>query len=243
MALIARLVLATTFAASALSKLHDTEGFRSSVAEYGILGRRLARSYADSLPWIELAVGVGMLVAATARVASVAATALLLSFAVAATVNLARGRDVPCACFGQEGDERIGARTILRQAALFGLAAVGFLGTRPTVAIGTGDGGDTSVPSAFAPAADAATAALVFAAAGLLFLLRRERRAFRHLGALRLRVDSPADSPGGDQQTGRTAPAGDSQPGTDNRVEGASARARARGRRMSDEGRRVWSRG
>ena len=76
------------------------------------------------LPLGELAVGVALIPASTARAAAIAALGLLVVFSIAITVNLLVGRTPDCHCFGQLHSAPIGPRLLVRNAIL---AALGVL--------------------------------------------------------------------------------------------------------------------
>jgi len=95
-----------------------------------VLPRRLARVYGAVLPWIEGTVGILLVLGWQSRPAAAVAVVLLTSFAVAVGVNLARGRDVACSCFGAAHQERISAATLLRQVVLLALG-VWIIGVGP----------------------------------------------------------------------------------------------------------------
>ena len=76
------------------------------------------------LPWFELVLG-GVLITGLARpVAAALAAVVLLGFTALMVANLARGRRVPCACFGARSGRPIGAWSVARNVGLLALAAV-----------------------------------------------------------------------------------------------------------------------
>jgi uncharacterized membrane protein YphA (DoxX/SURF4 family) len=98
-ALIARLALGWLFVAAALQKLNDIGDFQVVLATYRVLPAALVGVAAWSIVGVELAVGIGALLQRVE--AHVAAVALLLAYAAAMALNLARGRrDIDCGCGG-----------------------------------------------------------------------------------------------------------------------------------------------
>lgn len=94
-----RCALAAVFAVAAAHKLRDRRYFDGIVLDYRLLPPRLALCVARLLPGLELAVVAGLIVGWTS--AAPAAAALLLGYAAAITVNLARGRrEIDCGCGG-----------------------------------------------------------------------------------------------------------------------------------------------
>jgi uncharacterized membrane protein YphA (DoxX/SURF4 family) len=118
--LIARLILAATFAIAGLVKLADLEGSRRAVEEFGV-PRRLASTVGTLLPVAEIAVAAALVPEATARAGGIAALALLLTL----SVGIARSETPDCHCFGQLHSAPAGPRALARNFAL--AALVGFV--------------------------------------------------------------------------------------------------------------------
>lgn len=124
-ALLARLFLAIVFLVAALGKLADRPGSRNALADFGV-PRILAAPVAVVLPVVELAVAALLVPRATARSGAIAAMVLLGVFIVAMGINLARGRQPDCHCFGQLHSAPLGWSTVMRNGAFMGMAAVVF---------------------------------------------------------------------------------------------------------------------
>jgi thiol-disulfide isomerase/thioredoxin len=120
-ALIVRLVLAGVFAVAGVAKLADRKGTRTAVVAFGA-PTRIAGALAIAIPVAELAVAGLLLPASTAPVGALGALALLGLFSGAVAVSLARGRAPECHCFGQLHSAPASWRTLVRNAALAGIA-------------------------------------------------------------------------------------------------------------------------
>jgi methylamine dehydrogenase accessory protein MauD len=120
--LIARLVLAVVFVVAGISKLADREGSRQAIADFGV-PTALAAPLGVLLPLAELVVAASLVPAATAWWGAVGALGLLLLFVVGISVNLARGRQPDCHCFGQLHSAPAGPKTLARNGVLAGVAA------------------------------------------------------------------------------------------------------------------------
>jgi hypothetical protein len=120
--LLAVLLLAVVFGTAAGAKFHDLAAFQAVVEQYRLLPDRLVPLFARALPVVELGAAVGLLWP-TSRAASAAVLiVLLVVFAVAMAVNLARGRsDIDCGCFIGARKQRISWPLVLRNLALAGL--------------------------------------------------------------------------------------------------------------------------
>ena len=98
--LIARIVVGLVFIAAALPKLIDPPGFAKAIWAHGLFPAWSLNPLALVLPWLELFCGVSLCLGFWMRAAALWVGALLLSFCLALSINLARHRPVDCGCFG-----------------------------------------------------------------------------------------------------------------------------------------------
>jgi peroxiredoxin len=118
---IARLVLVAVFAVAGWAKLSDRSGTYQAVVDFGV-PKAVARPVAAVLPFAELVVAGLLLFSGSAVWGAVGAAVLLGLFIVAISVSLARGKRPDCHCFGQVHSEPVGAKTLVRNVVLIGLA-------------------------------------------------------------------------------------------------------------------------
>ncbi len=166
---------AAIFAASGALKLYDLEEFRSAAANYRILPRWLEAPFAWTVPLVECAAAAGLLIPAWRARAALVLIVLLGAFTAAVAINLARGRtDIDCGCFGPALRQRLSWWLIVRNGALFALAAAALMpaGGR---AMGLLDG----ATAGFA----AATVVVLYAAANYLIANAPGLRALRAVNA------------------------------------------------------------
>ena len=93
-----RLVLGSIFVLAAAGKLPDQAKFVDVVTGYGLLPWELALAYGLVLPWIELIVGIFLVVGLLSRFAAGASVLLTISFLVANGTSVFEQEF--CACFG-----------------------------------------------------------------------------------------------------------------------------------------------
>jgi methylamine utilization protein MauE/AhpC/TSA family protein len=117
-----RLALAGTFLVAGSAKLADLPGARAAAAGMRV-PRPLARAGMPALAGFELVIGLGLVPAPSARYAAVAAAVTILGVTAVAGNAIGRGLRVECHCFGRLGGGRIGAATLVRNAAILALAA------------------------------------------------------------------------------------------------------------------------
>jgi methylamine dehydrogenase accessory protein MauD len=118
-----RLLLALVFTAAAGGKLADRAGSVQALRDFGLPEGALGPG-AIVLPLGELAIAIGVVVTASARIAAACAVALLAAFVAAIGRAMARGESPDCHCFGQLHSEPAGAATLARNAVLAAAAIV-----------------------------------------------------------------------------------------------------------------------
>lgn len=120
----ARWYLGALFVGAAWHKIASPAAFAVDVATYDILPLSLVNLVAITLPWIEVAAGLMLLLGWRTRPASLLVAGMMLVFIAALGIALARGLDMSCGCFASQGAEEdpISYRTVLRDLAWLGLA-------------------------------------------------------------------------------------------------------------------------
>lgn len=94
-----RLFLGAIFLYAGVVKGLDPPGFAQAIYNYRILPGWLINPVAILMPWIEVVVGVSLLLGLWAQGGSLVAAGLLAVFGAALGLNLARGLDIDCGCF------------------------------------------------------------------------------------------------------------------------------------------------
>lgn len=120
--LFARLCVGGVLLASALGKLADREGTAEAMQRYPFLPGSLGRLAAYILPYIELAVGVLLLVGLFTRVAAFAAALMLTLFTALVIYDLSRKQQQSCHCFGRISSEKLTVVAPIRNVVLLLLA-------------------------------------------------------------------------------------------------------------------------
>lgn len=123
--LLAIAALALLFGSAALAKLRNRARFAAVFEAYDVLPVPIAKVLAVVLPFIELAVAIGLFVTQIRSAAAGAAGALLLIYGAGIAWNLARGRrDIDCGCEGFGERRPIAPWMLVRNALLIGVVAV-----------------------------------------------------------------------------------------------------------------------
>lgn len=124
----ARLGLAAVWLVAGGSKVGDLAASGRAVVAYRVLPYEVATVIGAALPFVELALGVLLLVGLATRLAATVATLLLVVFIAGIISAWARGLPIDCGCFGGGGDLAAGqtptyGREILRDVGFLALAA------------------------------------------------------------------------------------------------------------------------
>jgi len=113
-----RVAAAAIWLLAGASKVADLTHFHAQVDQYRLLPHTLEAPFAYALPFVELFVGVYLLIGLLTRMAGIAACVLMVLFLIAQGQAWARGLSLDCGCFGTLTHERVGFITILRDVAL-----------------------------------------------------------------------------------------------------------------------------
>ena len=97
--LMCRLILGGVFIYASVDKILHPAAFAEAVYNYKILPDALINLTAIILPWLELILGVFLILGLWLPGAALLSNLLLLTFFGALVFNLARGLDIHCGCF------------------------------------------------------------------------------------------------------------------------------------------------
>jgi putative oxidoreductase len=119
LAIPARIYIGWIFIAASLHKIAHPADFALDIATYEILPLFLINIMALTLPWIEIASGVLIIVGFKSRACAWMICGMMIMFIIALGIALYHGLDMQCGCFAssamEEGDE-ISYKTMLRDA-------------------------------------------------------------------------------------------------------------------------------
>ena len=124
---VARLGLAAVFLVSGVLKAIDPDATYVAVRAYDVLPRAAVDVVAAVLPFVEIALGLLLLLGIGTRLVAVVSGVLLLVFIAGVTQAWARGLAIDCGCFGGGGAVAPGAtayvQEIVRDVGFLALAA------------------------------------------------------------------------------------------------------------------------
>ena len=131
------LALGAVFLYAAHDKILDPRPLMTIIWNYRILPPGPVNLMAIYMPWMELVIGLGLLVGFKRRAAAGWATALLLVFTTALLVNAVRGLDVACGCFSTSATDTNNAWLLVLRDLPMLLAALWMLLLPPKKAAGS----------------------------------------------------------------------------------------------------------
>jgi uncharacterized membrane protein YphA (DoxX/SURF4 family) len=94
-----QIALGIIFVVAAWPKIVDPPSFAHMIYNYRILPSGLINISALVMPWVELAIGLCLILGVWVRPARWIVTAMLVVFMIAISVNLLRGNAIDCGCF------------------------------------------------------------------------------------------------------------------------------------------------
>ncbi|WP_432892595.1 DoxX family protein [Kribbella sp. CA-245084] len=124
--LVARLVLGSVMLVAGALKVTDPETAAQAVRAYELLPSSLVQPVGWGLPFLEIAIGLLLIVGFGVRTSAVAAGVFMIVFIAAVSSAWARGLSIDCGCFGGGGQVAAGQtkylQEILRDVGLLALA-------------------------------------------------------------------------------------------------------------------------
>lgn len=107
-----QIALGAIFVAAAIPKITDPPSFAHMIYNYRILPAGLINITALTMPWVEILAGLALILGVWLRPARWLIGAMLVTFIIAISINLARDNAIDCGCFdvsaaGKTHDERI----------------------------------------------------------------------------------------------------------------------------------------
>ena len=108
-----RISLGVVFLYASFDKIRDPGSFSSNIQNYQILPYGITNLFAIFLPWVELYVGACLILGVFLNGAALLSMGMMVMFIISLGQAFARGLDIECGCFSQEGS-LVGLNTLLR---------------------------------------------------------------------------------------------------------------------------------
>ena len=97
---VVRIFLGVILGWAGVVKIQNPEAFIEVVKAYNLLPEELVVLWGIFLPWIELVAGLFLFLGLWHKSAVLSSSGLFLLFAAAVGINILRGADIACGCFG-----------------------------------------------------------------------------------------------------------------------------------------------
>jgi len=121
--IICRALLGILFIYASYDKILDPGKFARDINNYHIVPFGLENTVAIILPWLELLIGIGLIIGVCIDGASIISGGLLFVFIVLILQAILRGYDIECGCGLKEG-QMVGWNKILENIILMGASAL-----------------------------------------------------------------------------------------------------------------------
>ena len=121
-----RAILGGLFVVAGAMKALDMRTFVDVVQAYRIAPHVMIVPVAFVVPWVEIVLGAALLLGFWLRSSAVLSAGLLIAFMVGLGVNILRGADMSCGCFGPYFADVSLEGALLRNVVFLGCAAVLF---------------------------------------------------------------------------------------------------------------------
>ncbi|GAB5466333.1 MAG: DoxX family membrane protein [Candidatus Kapaibacteriales bacterium] len=115
--LVLRAIVGLVFIFAAIGKIAVPKSFLVEIHNYDMLPDLVEPILALWLPWMELLIGIFILVGHKLKSSSIMATALLVVFTIGVAIAWGRGLEIDCGCFGGSG-QKVGLAKIMQNTGL-----------------------------------------------------------------------------------------------------------------------------
>ena len=126
-ALVFRIFVGGVFVYASIDKIIHPDQFADMVYNYRMLPFFIINFFAVILPWIELVIGLCLILGPFSDAASAVTASLLIMFIISSIAALIRGLDISCGCFSTSGEgARAGWEVIITNLLLISMLAQSF---------------------------------------------------------------------------------------------------------------------
>jgi len=116
--LIFRFSLGALFIYASMDKINDPRTFSGDIRAYQIVPFGFENFLAIILPWLELLIGLGLVIGVMVDGAALISMGLLVMFIIAISSAILRGFNIECGC-GLKESETVGTQKLLENTILF----------------------------------------------------------------------------------------------------------------------------
>ena len=108
-----RIILGLIFIYSAITKMVDLNYFVKALENYKILPQETLNLFALVIPWIEMIIGIFLLLGFFVKESALVGSIMTGIFIVAVITALTRGLNIDCGCFGTGDGSKVGIMKLI----------------------------------------------------------------------------------------------------------------------------------
>lgn len=120
--LVARIYLGGFFVFAAVPKIMEPLAFATAISHYELLPSWTINGYALIVAWLELLVGIALVLGFRVRTSSAITGLLLVMFTCAVAVAVVKGLQIDCGCFGAQGGDEVSWLKVLKNCGLIAMS-------------------------------------------------------------------------------------------------------------------------
>ncbi len=125
-----QLAIGVIFGAAGLAKLGNLPAFAYEIHNFRIIPIPTENVLAMTLPWIEILMGLALVLGIRERAAAVLSALLMTVFTLAVVQALVRDLNINCGCFGKADAQAVGLKKLAENLGMLAVAVVASLRTR-----------------------------------------------------------------------------------------------------------------
>jgi len=118
LSLLVRVFIGGYFVVAAVPKIIEPLAFATSIMHYGIVPSWSVNAIALILAWLELIVGIGLIMGIRTKVQALFCGGMLVAFTLAVAYAVVLGLKIDCGCFGASGGEEVSWLKVAKNSAM-----------------------------------------------------------------------------------------------------------------------------
>ncbi|MBU3700319.1 MAG: DoxX family membrane protein [Candidatus Kapabacteria bacterium] len=145
--LVLRAYVGGYFILAAVPKIVEPLAFATAIGHYGLLPNGLINASALILPWLEIIVGIMLVVGFRVRLGALLAGGMVIVFTIAVAYAVMLGLKIDCGCFGSSGGDEVSWWKVAKNTGMVLMCAVLWKWPKTSLSIETGMGFGGSKPA------------------------------------------------------------------------------------------------
>jgi len=118
LSLLVRVFIGGYFVVAAVPKIIEPLAFATSIMHYGLVPSWSVNAIALILAWLEMIVGIGLIMGVRTKVQALFCGGMLVVFTLAVAYAVVLGLKIDCGCFGESGGEEVSWFKVAKNSAM-----------------------------------------------------------------------------------------------------------------------------